>query len=90
MPGIWERVAWSWPRMARYQPLCTQTALDGDGQLRPHAAHRDQALEDAFLLPIEKPVKSQGIFAHVGMDKERDLGSLGGRALKVGTLITTS
>ena len=59
-----------------HQAFCTQTALDGDGELWAYAAHGNQPLEDALLFPIEKTVERQGIFTYVGMDKERDLGSL--------------
>ena len=41
-----------------------------------HTTHRNQALEDPLLFPIEKAVERQGVFAHVGVDEEGHLGSL--------------
>ncbi len=59
-----------------HQSFCAQTALDGDGELWAHAAHRDQALKDALLDRFEKAIKCQSIFANVGVDEEGHLRSL--------------
>ncbi len=68
--------------MAPHQALCAQTTLNGDGKLRTYSTYGDQSLENPLGFASEKAVQRKRIFAHVGMDKESHLGTLGRQLTK--------
>jgi hypothetical protein len=46
-----------------------------DGELGPHAAHGDQALEEPLFVTLQKSEEGDLVVAHLGVNVQRGLGA---------------
>jgi catalase len=67
-----------------YRALGREPAKNLDGEFGAHAADDNEPLEEPLLFRIEKTVKGDLIFAHLGVDVQRGLGADRGQRSKRG------